>query len=266
MNFAIVGYAYSFGNVMLDDALPLEDTDSRLHSITLAYARSISVFGLSGRVSAVVPLANGKWTGEVEGVDTSATRNGLGDPLFGLAVNFIGSPALRRAEFASYRRKTIIGASLKVRPPLGQYNSSKFFNLSSGRWYVSPRLGIMQYLGRFVLEGYVSGWFFTANDDFYGGNRVEQDPLLALQLHFIYRFRRGFWGALSFGQSFGGETKLNGARQDNSQSNNRLGATIAIPVEGLHALKATYASGVSTRAGANFDTFAIAWQYGWGGK
>jgi len=265
MSFALLGYGYSVGNVMLDQALPLEGTEARVHTVTAAYARSIHVFGLSGRVTAGVPLATSTWSGEVSSVDANTARNGLGDPLVGFAVNFVGAPALSITEYAAYRPRTIVGASLKVRVPLGQYDRTKFFNLGTNRWGVSPRLGVAQYLGRLTLEGYVSAWFFTPNGDFFNGSTVAQAPIVALQLHASYAFRRGFWGAVSFGQSFGGSTTVDGVDTDNAQSNNRLGATLAIPLSTAHALKFAFASGISTRAGADFDTFIVAWQYRWGG-
>jgi hypothetical protein len=265
MNFALLGYSYSTGNVMLDQSLPLEGTTANLHALTAAYARSINLLGTSGRITAVLPLANGKWRADLSGVDTSTVRNGIGDPLIAIAVNFIGSPALRGPKFAKYKRTNIVGASLKVRIPIGQYNSSKFFNLGTGRWQVSPRLGIALLRGRWVFEGYASAWFFSTNNNFYGGNTLEQKPLLSLQLHAIYQFRAGFWGALSFGQGYGGETRVNGVDSDNIQTNNRAGVTLVFPVARVHALKAAFTSGVTTRAGADFDTFIIAWQYRWGG-
>ena len=48
MNFALAGYAYAQGNLLFDPALPLEDTEAKLHSIIGAYVRSINFFGLSG--------------------------------------------------------------------------------------------------------------------------------------------------------------------------------------------------------------------------
>lgn len=63
MNSAIVGYSYSVGNVMLDEALPIEGTESRLNAVTVGYGRTIDVFGLMGRAAVIVPLATGRWTG-----------------------------------------------------------------------------------------------------------------------------------------------------------------------------------------------------------
>ncbi len=227
MNFGVLSYAYSLGNVVLDQSLPIEGTEATMHAITPAYARSIDVFGLAGRITAVLPMATCTWRANLDGVDTSTVRTGFGDPVIALSVNFIGSPALDLAKFAGYKTSTIVGFSLKVRLPIGQYDKSKFFNLSTGRWQISPRLGISRTIGRFVFEGYATAWFFSTNNDFYGGNTLEQDPMVTLQIHAIYQFRRGFWGAVSFGQSYGGETKFNGVASDNAQTNNRMGATFS---------------------------------------
>jgi hypothetical protein len=104
------------------------------------------------------------------------------------------------------------------------------------------------------------------NKNFWGGNTVAQDPFVGAQIHVSYLFRRGFWGAVSFGQGFGGRTTVNGEENDDEQRNNRLGATLAYPITRQHTLKAAYTAGVTTRAGADFDTFVIAWQYRWGGR
>jgi hypothetical protein len=59
MNFVVAGYAYSQGNLLFDPALPLEDTDAKLHMLIGAYARSINFFGLSGKMDLIVPY--GSW-------------------------------------------------------------------------------------------------------------------------------------------------------------------------------------------------------------
>lgn len=89
MNFAIVGYGYSVGNVLLDQTIPLEDTEAQMHAISLAFARSINFFGFSGRISAALPIATATWSAILNDLDTSTTRTGLGDPLIAIATNFI---------------------------------------------------------------------------------------------------------------------------------------------------------------------------------
>ena len=265
MNFLVAGYVYSSGNMILDDALPLEDTKARAHSLTVVYVRSINLFGQSGRVSAILPFADGRWTAEIDGRDSSTVRTGLSDPMVSIGVGLYGAPAMRAAEFATFRPRTMVGAGLRVRLPLGQYDDTKLFNLSTHRWQFIPSVGAAQYVGRWVLEAHLRAWFSTTNNDFFGGNSVAQDPLFGFQLHAEYIFGPGFWGAVSFGQSYGGATTVDGVKQDNRQSNNRFGLTLAVPLYRVWALKGGYYTGISTRYGGDFDTFALALQYRWGG-
>jgi len=49
------------------------------------------------------------------------------------------------------------------------------------------------------------------------------------------------------------------------QENTRLGFTFVMPLNKHNSLKLNYSTGVSTRTGSDFDSFAIGWQYRWGG-
>jgi hypothetical protein len=265
MNFGVLGYGYSSGNVLLDESLPLEGTEARLHSITAAYVRSIDFFGLSSRVTVVVPFVKGKFSGVLDGRDSSTVRTGLGDPFIAFGVGLFGAPALRAKDMATYRPRTLGGASVKVRVPIGQYDDTKAFNLGTNRWNVGLGVGVAQYVGRWVFEAHLRAWFITTNHDFFDGTTVAQDPLIGFQLHAQYAFKRGLWGAVSFGQSFGGATTVNGVKGDNAQTNTRVGATFAIPVQKAWAVKASYSTGIATRFGADFDRALIGLQYRWGG-
>jgi hypothetical protein len=266
VNFGAVGYVNSSGNVLLDEALPLEDTQAQLHSIFASYVRSIDLFGLSGRISASVPMANGKWTAELDGRDTTTVRNGVGDPVVGLGIALVGAPAMRAADFATYRPRLVVGTSVLVRVPIGQYDSARFFNVGTNRWQAIVGVGAGLHTGRWEFELHVRGWFNATNDDFFGGNRLSQRPLVGFQLHGAYAFKRGLWAALSVGQSFGGATVTNGVEQDNSQQNNRIGATIGVPIHRAWGLKAAYTVGVATRFGGDFDVATIGVTYFWGGR
>jgi len=61
VNFAALGYGYSFGNVLLDPSFPLEDGTGKVHSIIGAYVRTFSFFGMSAKADAIVPFAFGDW-------------------------------------------------------------------------------------------------------------------------------------------------------------------------------------------------------------
>lgn len=265
MNILLVAYGYSFGNVLLDPALPVEDARAGLNIISGAYVRAIDVFGLSGKLDVIAPFTWGTWEGELEGQDTSTARTGFGDPRVRMSVNFVGAPALRGGDFIAYRQKTVVGASLQIRVPLGQYDPAKLINLGSNRWTFRTQVGVSQRAGSWVIESYLAVWFFTENTNVFGGGTLSQKPIVAIKGHVAYIFRPGLWAALDAGFGTGGATTVNETEKGELQENFRLGATLAIPLAMHHALKLAAVTGVTTRIGADFDTIVLAYQYRWGG-
>ena len=121
---------------------------------------------------------------------------GFGDPAFRLSMNFIGAPALSLADFRSYEQDLIIGGSIQVSVPVGQYDETKLLNIGTHRWYLKPELGVSKALGDWTLEGKAAVTLFSTNDDFFNGNRRAQEPLYSFQAHVIYNFARGVWGSV----------------------------------------------------------------------
>ena len=191
--------------------------------------------------------------------------DGFGDPRFRLSVNLYGAPALNLQEFASYRQDLIIGASLQVAVPVGQYDHSKAINLGSNRWFFKPEVGISKASGPWTLELTAAATFFTDNDDFFNGNKREQDPLYSTQVHTIYGFSGGSWASFDVTYFTGGRTTLNGVLNSDLQQNWRVGGTYALPVDRHNSVKFYASSGVSSRTGNDYDLLGVAWQYRWGG-
>ena len=265
MNFLILGYAYQQGDVLLDPSLPLKDVSSKIHSAVLAYARSLDVFGKSGNIAIVVPYAWVSATGTLNEEGQSRNVSGFADPAIRFSVNLYGAPALSLKEFKNYRQNTILGVSLQVTAPLGQYDSDRLVNIGTNRWSFKPEVGISQALGRWTLEAIGGVTFYTKNDDFFGGNTREQDSIYSVQGHLIYNFPVGIWAALDATYYTGGRTRVNGVEGDDLQSNWRLGATLAFPVTLHHSVKLYGSTGAYSRAGGDFNLIGIAWQYRWGG-
>jgi len=265
LNSLIFTYVYSSGDVILGNSIPLEGTKARLNSVAAIYIRSIGILGKAGRLTVVVPLANGKWSGEFSGVDTSTTRTGFGDPVVGIGMGFVGTPALRARNMATFRPGTMLGGGLRVSIPIGQYDSSKFFNLGTNRWLFTPGIAAMRYVGRWGFEAQLRATFSTTNSEFYGNTEVGQEPLVGFQFHVEYTFKRGLWAAASFGQSFGGATVVDGESQGNDQTNNRFALTLDYPLGKAWSVKGAYTGGISTRYGGDFNTYALGFQHHWGG-
>ena len=202
--------------------------------------------------------------GFVDGLPREREMAGLLDPRFRVSVNLIGAPALSVKEFANYRQDLIVGVSLQVSAPVGQYDNSKLLNLGNNRWSFRPELGISKAVGPWTFELAPSVTFFTDNTDFFGGNNFAQAPFYTVQGHILYKFKSGAWLALDGVYFSGGRTTLNGVKSDNEQRNTRAGFTFALPVDRHNSLKLHASTGVTTRTGSDFTAVGVAWQYRWG--
>ncbi len=265
MNFLILGYGYSQGGVATDPTLPLKNADLHIHSSLLAYAHSFSLLGTSAKIDTIWPVAWLSGSAELAGQQKSRAVAGFADPRLRLSVNLYGAPALSLEEFSAYKQNVIVGVSLQMSAPLGQYQSDKLVNIGTNRWAFKPELGISKALGPLILEIANGVTFYTDNEDFYGGQKREQDPIYSLQGHLIYSIGYGIWAAVDGTYYTGGATTVDGVSSRDRQENSRLGATLALPVSRNYSIKLHASTGASTRTGSDFDTVGIAWQYRWGG-
>jgi hypothetical protein len=261
----VVGLAalYSGGKVLTDPSLPIENASARVYCLAPVYARTFDLFGRLASVTLTVPFAWASAHGDVQEVHRTADRSGLVDPYARLAVNLIGVPALAPQAFREHESQTVLGASLTVAAPLGQYDASKLVNLGTHRWAFKPELGLSQPLGRWLVELYTAAWFFTTNDDFYGGHVRKQDVLAAFQTHLVYNFRPRLWAAGDFTFYEGGSTTVDEQPKNDRQANARVGVTLSLPLSANQDLRLTGARGAWARIGSNFTTFGLAWDFFW---
>ena len=264
INFLLAGYGYSDGGLSIADSSPIKDAQLKMNTEVLAYARTLDVWGKSGKFDVILPYSQLSGSAMVAGQRRERNVSGLNDPLFRFSVNFYGAPALSLQEFANYKQDVIIGASVQVSAPLGQYDKDKLVNLGNNRWFVKPDIGISKAWGALTLELSTGVRFFSKNDDYFGGTTLEQDPVSSTQLHVTYNFGRGIWAALSGTYDYGGRTTINGMRSDDLQKNSRVGVTLALPVNRNNSIKLYASSSVYTSAGSDYNLVGIVWQYRWG--
>jgi hypothetical protein len=264
VNFLIGGYAYTRGGVSFD-TLPITDPKLTTSSAVVGYARALDLWGSSGKFDVIVPYTWLSGSAIYQGDPVRRDVDRFADPLLRMSVNFFGAPALTLPEFRSYRQDLVVGASLQVSVPAGQYDETKLINLGTNRWFFKPEIGVSKALGPWTLEGKTAVTLFTTNNDFFNGNKRSQDPLYSLQAHAIYNFSSGIWGSVDATYFAGGRTTLNGVLQVDRQQNWRMGATLAFPVDLYNSIKLYASKGVSARTGNSFDLLGIAWQYRWGG-
>ena len=265
LNFLVAGYGYTGGGVATDPALPIENTQVELHSGVLAYARALDVYGKSAKFDVILPYASLQGSATVIGQERDREVAGLIDPRFHFSMNFFGAPALSLEEFAKYEQDTIVGANIEVTAPGGQYDASKLVNLGTNRWSIKPELGVSKRMGPITLELASGIRFYTDNDDFFGGKLRSQDPVYSVQGHLIFNFGYGIWAAADATFYTGGQSRVDGDKNDDNLENTRAGATLALPVSRANSIKLYYSTAISGRRGSEFDTTGIAWQYRFGG-
>jgi hypothetical protein len=265
LNFLIAGYAYAEGTIAFDPSLPVADAQFRTNTEVVGYARSLGVWGNSAKFDVIVPYTSFSGSALVAGQPRQRVVSGFNDPLFRFSMNFYGAPALSVKEFASYRQDLIIGASLQVSAPLGQYDNTRLINLGNKRWSIKPQLGISKAWDAWTVEVAPGVTFYTDNKDFNQGSTFEQAPVYSVQGHVIYGFQSGAWLGLNGTYFTGGRTTVNGVRGNTLQTNTRAGLTLALPVDRNNSVKLYASTGTFTRTGADFNGIGFAWQYRWGG-
>jgi hypothetical protein len=172
---------------------------------------------------------------------------------------------LSAPEFARVERPTILGVSVTVIPPIGQYDRTRLINLGANRWAFKPEIGFSRLVRRkWTIEGYAGVWMATANDEFYPGeSRRTQRAITALQGHVSYTARPRLWIAGDATWYSGGRTTVDGVEKGDLQRNSRVGVTVSLPIARQQSLKVSGSSGATTRVGSDFRTIAVAWQVSW---
>jgi hypothetical protein len=264
INFVLLGYGYAAGDVGFDASIPITDAKLRTHAGLVAYARSLAVWGLSGKLLAVLPFGEEFGSAKVVGQDRHRRVLGFADPLLRVSVNIYGAPALPLEDFAAYRQDVVVGVSLQVTAPLGQYDSSKLLNIGTNRWSFKPEVGVSKAWGPITLEVIPAVTVFTNNNDFLGGKTLEQAPVYSVQGHLIYEFSRALWAALDATYYAGGRTTVDGDTGP-QPANARIGLTTALALSQRQSLKFYGSTGVYNRTDNNFWAVGFAWQYRWGG-
>jgi hypothetical protein len=263
-NFLLAGYAYQSGNVAFAPSIPIKNGKLQTNSTFLAYVRALDIWGKSGKVDVIIPEAWLSGEAEVLGKQKSREVSGFADPTVRFYVNLFGAPALSPKEFAAYKQDTIVGVSLAVTAPGGQYDPQKLVNIGTNRWSFKPEIGISKAWGALITEVAAGAYVFTDNNQPYQGKTLAQSPMYSFQGHFIYNFTQGIWGALDANYYTGARTITDQVAAENLQQNWRVGATLAFPINRQHSIKLNGSTGVYSRTGSSFDTYGIAWQYRWG--
>jgi hypothetical protein len=273
-NAVILTYAFSDGELVFEPTLPVADATGTIHAPVLSLYHAFDLLGRSASVTGSLPFVMGDLRGIVGGERRAITRSGLADTTIRLAVNIVGGPALAATDFVKTpAAPSVLGASIKMIVPTGQYDPARLINIGANRWGFKPEVGYMRRVGRLVIDAFAGLWLFTANESFLvsdanprGAERT-QDPIAAFELHISYDVMPRLWISADVNYWRGGRTSVNGAESSLTlQANSRLGVTGSVPLTRHQSIKVSFSDGVIVRIGGNFRVLSVGWQYGWVGR
>lgn len=169
------------------------------------------------------------------------SSSGVGDPLVGGTLWLVNQNEAQRW----------LGVSAFVSVPVGSYDDDKGpVNVGENRWKGIFHAGYVTALpGNFMLDVIGEYAIYGENDDFLGLKR-KQDASYGVQAHLRYLLTPSTHVALSYYRDYGGETRLNGVRQDDRMNNDRWLATFATFVAPTVQLQAQYGQAISVDNGA----------------
>ena len=263
LNYIVASATWSSGSVVFDPTLPISDVQADVDGMVLAIGHSFDLFGDLAMVTAALPYVRADVSGRVQEQAAATSRSGLGDARLRLSVNLRGNPAMTAREFAAAPRRTIVGVSLTVGAPAGQYYPGKVdqcrqqpVGVQTRSWRVDPvsparRRRLPRRVAVHAEQRLLSG-----------RRRSHQEPVVALQLHVSYTLRPRLWVAGDSTWYSGGRTRVGDGELSTSVNNARAGVTLSVPV-GPNPRSRWRTNGVIVRSGTNFSTVAIAWQLLW---
>jgi hypothetical protein len=263
---AVAGFSVSHGGVLTDPTLPITDINATVETPSLGLVRTFGLFRRTAQVFAAFPYSWAQVSGKLVGEAASTSRAGLSDMRLRLSVLVHGAPATSPLAIAKAPRRTILGASVTIAAPTGQFFPDKLINVGSNRWGFKPEFAVSQPLGqRWLLDLYAGVWLFSTNDSFYPGTTVRrQAPIGAVQAHLSYNIQRLMWVAFDATYYAGGRSTVRGVDTNDGLSNSRVGATLVLPVRLRHSIKLAASTGAVIEKGTDFTTFSIGWQTAWG--
>ncbi len=167
-------------------------------------------------------------------------QNGMGDIILSAPLWFNEAGAKSQFSLAPY-----------VFAPTGQYSKDKPLNIGENRWKFVLQAGYVQQLTDKVTLDLVGDVQWHGKNNDYGslGQTRKQRPLYNLQSFVRYKFAPGADVRIGLQRISGGENRVDGVRQHDRQSTNRIqfgGSYFFSPTQ---QITATYGRDLSARNG-----------------
>jgi len=269
-------WSFYDGGLNFNGTIPITGATGTYHVPVFSYYHSLNFFGHSANITASLPYAVGNFSGNVLGKGVTVYRSGLMDFSARFSVNLLGGPAMEMQRFAKWKQKRMLGASLKIVAPTGQYDPTKLINWGINRWAFKPELGYSERWGKWVLDAYGGVWVYTENPQSFNVPfpvPQTQAPVGSFEGHFsrdlskLMGHKIRAWMSLDGNFWWGGIASVFGIPNPKTQqTSSRIGGTVSVPYSKHQSIKVGYSAGSYSRFGGSYQNLQLAWQYSWVGE
>ena len=268
LNMVGVGYAYTEANVYFNPAFRIKDAVADINSIGVSAIHTFDLAGKSARFSLLLPYVSGRWEGDIDDEQQVVHLRGVADPRLRFSVNLYGAPALKGTQFSQYRashiKNTVVGVSMAVTLPLGQYYDEELINIGNNRLSLRSQIGVVHTRGPWSFELTGSAFLFSDNDSFIENAVLKQKTLYTAQAHVIYSFKPGLWASISTGYGGGGRIIIDKETTAFEVDNWVWAASLGIPIGHNQSLNLTWLSGrTQNDVGRDSDNLLLGWSIRW---
>ncbi|MDO3380591.1 transporter [Gilvimarinus algae] len=264
-NVLVMSYQRSQGDVLVDVSAPIEGAEVTLDFLSLTYQRTFGLFDRTASLQLNYPLVRGDAEAMVNGEFRERSISAAADPRARLAINLLGAPSMDGAAFRQLAAEPepIVGASVLVSIPTGEYDGSKLFNAGTNRWAVKPALGFIVPLTEgWLVEGELGAWFYEDNPDYQGTTRT-QEPLLSSEFHLVHVVKGGTWVSFDVNWYQGGAATVGDGPEQAELKNSRAGLTLLHPLNRHHALRAAASTAIESKIAGEYDSFTLSYMFLW---
>jgi hypothetical protein len=266
-NAVTVTWSFYDGGLNFNGTVPITNAAGTYYVPIISCYHSFNFFGRSANLTASLPYGVGNFRGDVAGQSQSIYRSGMLDSIFRVSVNLLGGRAMQPKEMAKWKEKRLVGVSLKIVAPTGQYSGARLVNWGGHRWAFKPELGYSERWGHWRLDGYAGVWFYTTNPTSFDGPvsaPQNEAPVGSFEGHLSYDLKPRLWVSLDGNLWLGGIASLSGVQNlKTEQTGSRVGGTASFPINKHQSMKISYSDGMYTRFGGNYQNISVAWQYSW---